>query len=180
MSRFKLTLEYDGSAFHGWQLLKGHSSVQGKIMDACREVFKTDRFELYGSGRTDAGVHALGQVAHLDVATQLSTTQMRYKLNDNLPASISIIAIEEVDPKFHARYDAIARSYIYQIATRKTAFGKKYAYWIKDDLNVVDMQAAADMMVGMKDFRSFGDKDSETKSTIVEVTSVTYTAMENL
>ena len=172
MSRFKLTLEYDGSAFHGWQLLKGHSSVQGKIMDACREVFKTDRFELYGSGRTDAGVHALGQVAHLDVATQLSTTQMRYKLNDNLPASISIIAIEEVDPKFHARYDAIARSYIYQIATRKTAFGKKYAYWIKDDLNVVDMQAAADMMVGMKDFRSFGDKDSETKSTIVEVTSV--------
>lgn len=172
MARFKLTLEYDGSAYHGWQLLKGHASVQGKIMDACREAFNTDKFELYGSGRTDAGVHALGQVAHLDVSTKLSTTQMRYKLNDNLPATISIINIEEVDPKFHARYDAIARSYIYQISTRKTAFGKRYAYWIKDDLNVADMQAAADMLVGMKDFRSFGDKDTESKTTIVKVNSV--------
>lgn len=172
MARFKLTLEYDGSAYHGWQLLKGHSSVQGKIMDACREVFKTDKFELYGSGRTDAGVHALGQVVHLDVATSLTPAQVRFKLNDCLPSSIAILFVEEADAKFHARYDAVARSYIYQIATRKTAFAKKYAYWVKDDLNVGNMQAAAELMVGLKDYASFGDKDAETKSTMVEVVSV--------
>jgi tRNA pseudouridine38-40 synthase len=172
MSRFKLTIEYDGSSYHGWQLLKGHSSVQGKVMDACREVFNTDKFELYGSGRTDSGVHALGQVAHLEVSTKLPLTQMRYKLNDNLPASIVIINIEEAEPQFHARYDAVARSYMYQIATRKTAFAKKFAYWIKDDLNLAAMQQAAQMMVGMKDYSSFSDKDAETKSTIVEVISV--------
>ncbi|WP_047446988.1 tRNA pseudouridine(38-40) synthase TruA [Alistipes sp. ZOR0009] len=172
MARFKLTLEYDGSAYHGWQLLKGHSSIQGKIMDACREAFQTDKFELYGSGRTDAGVHALGQVAHLDVNTKLSPMQIRFKLNDNLPASIAIIDVEEVDAKFHARYDATARSYVYHIAKRKTAFGKKYAYWVKDYLNMEDMHHAAQQMVGLKDFRSFGDKDSETTSTKVEVKSV--------
>ena len=172
MPRYKLTIEYDGSPYHGWQLLKGHISIQGKIMDACREVLKTDKFELYGSGRTDAGVQALGQVAHLDANTKLSPLMLRYKLNDNLPATISIINIEEVGPKFHARYDATSRSYMYQIANRKSAFAKRYAYWVKDNLNISDMQNAAKMMVGMKDFRSFGDKDSESTSTIVEVTDV--------
>lgn len=172
MPRFKLTIEYDGSPYYGWQLQKGHSSIQGKIMDACREVFQTDKFELYGSGRTDSGVHALGQVAHLDVNTKLSPAQIRFKLNDNLPATISILNVEEADARFHARYDATARSYVYHIAKRKSAFGKKYAYWIKDFLDFEAMNSAAQLMVGLKDFRSFGDKDSESTSTKVEVTSV--------
>lgn len=173
MARFKLTLEYDGSAYHGWQLQKDSNSVQGKMMDAIRDVFgPRARFELYGAGRTDAGVHALGQVAHLDIDTQLSPIQLRYKLNDALPATISIIDIESVSKKFHARYDATSRSYIYQISTRKSAFAKRYAYWVKDKLDTEAMQEAANLMVGMKDYKSFGDKDSETKSTIVEVTAV--------
>lgn len=173
MARFKLTLEYDGSAYHGWQLQKDSNSVQGKIMDAVKEVFGAQsKFELYGAGRTDAGVHALGQVAHLDINTTLPPLQIKYRLNDVLPATISIIDVKPVSNKFHARYDATSRSYIYQISTRKSAFGKRYAYWIKDTLNVDAMQDAADLMVGMKDFRSFGDKDAETKSTMVEVTAV--------
>lgn len=173
MSRFKLTLEYDGSAYHGWQLQKDSNSVQGKIMDAVRDVFGSNsRFELYGAGRTDAGVHALGQVAHLDINTQMSPLQLKYKLNDALPATISIIDVVSVPKSFHARYDATSRSYIYQISTRKSAFSKRYAYWIKDSLDAEAMQDAADAMVGMKDYRSFGDKDSETKSTIVEVTAI--------
>jgi len=173
MSRYKLTLEYDGSAYHGWQLQKDSNSVQGKIMDAVRDVFGPHaRFELYGAGRTDSGVHALGQVAHLDVDSQLAPLQLKYKLNDALPATISIIDVVQVPKKFHARYDATSRSYIYQIATRKSAFSKRYAYWVKDKLDTEAMQAAADIMVGMKDYKSFGDKDSETKSTIVEVTAV--------
>lgn len=173
MARFKLTLEYDGSAYHGWQLQKDSNSVQGKLMDAVREVFGANiKFELYGAGRTDAGVHALGQVAHLDVATTLTPTQIRYRLNDALPATISIIDIKAVNKNFHARYDATSRSYIYQISTRKSCFAKRYAYWVKDQLDTEAMQEAADLMVGMKDYRSFGDKDSETKSTLVEVTAV--------
>lgn len=173
MARFKLTLEYDGSAYHGWQMQKDSNSVQGKLVDAIKEAFGVQsKFEIYGAGRTDAGVHALGQVAHLDINTNLQPIQIKYKLNDALPATISIIDVKPVSNKFHARYDATSRSYIYQIATRKSAFGKRYAYWIKDVLDVEAMQKAAQLMVGMKDFRSFGDKDSETKSTIVEVTAV--------
>ncbi|MCQ2203731.1 MAG: tRNA pseudouridine(38-40) synthase TruA [Bacteroidales bacterium] len=173
MARFKLTIEYDGSAYHGWQLLKDCNSVQGKMMDSVKDVFGPNtRFELYGAGRTDAGVHALGQVAHLDIDTQMSPTQLKYRLNDALPATISIIDIKQVPKNFHARYDATSRSYIYQISTRKSAFAKRYAYWVKDKLDTKAMQEAANVMVGMKDFRSFGDKDSETKSTIVEVTAV--------
>lgn len=173
MARFKLTLEYDGSAYHGWQLQKDNNSVQGKLMDAVKEVFGSKtKFELYGAGRTDAGVHALGQVAHLDINTSLQPVQIKYKLNDVLPATIAIIEVKPVPNTFHARYDAISRSYIYQISTRKSAFGKRYAYWIKDKLDIEAMQNAAELMIGMKDFRSFGDKDSETKSTMVEVTDV--------
>lgn len=173
MGRYKLTLEYDGSAYHGWQMQKDSNSVQGKLVDAVRQAFgMQSKFELYGAGRTDAGVHALGQVAHLDINTTLTPKQIKFKLNDALPATISIIDVKAVSPKFHARYDATSRSYIYQIATRKSAFGKRYAYWIKDTLDAEAMQEAAQLMVGMKDFKSFGDKDSETKSTIVEVTAV--------
>lgn len=173
MARFKLTLEYDGSAYHGWQMQKDSNSVQGKLMDAVKDVFGAQaKFELYGAGRTDAGVHALGQVAHLDINTTLTPIQLRYKLNDVLPATISIIKVDAVSNKFHARYDATSRSYIYQIATRKSAFAKRYAYWVKDKLDIDAMQNAAEAMIGMKNYQSFGDKDSETKSTMVEVTAV--------
>ncbi len=172
MARFKLTLEYDGSAYHGWQLQKDGASVQGKLMDAVREALGVTKFELYGAGRTDAGVHALGQVAHLDIETRMTPAQIRRSINDALPATISIINVQSVLKSFHARYDATSRSYIYQISTRKSAFAKRYAYWVKDHLDVEAMQIAAKAMVGMKNFQSFGDKDSETKSTMVEVTDV--------
>ncbi len=172
MSRYKLTIEYDGSSFRGWQMQKGQPTIQGKLYEACNKVFKTDNFELYGAGRTDAGVHALAQVAHLEVTTELPTQQIMYKLNDELPASICIKSVEKAHARFHARYDAVARSYVYQIAKRRTAFGKPFVWWIRDDLNLAKMRKASEIFIGMKDYMSFGESEDEKGSTKVEIKSV--------
>ncbi len=169
MARFKVTLEYEGTRYSGWQVQKNARTVQGEIIAAARKVFATDEFEFYGSGRTDAGVHALMQVAHLEVKTVLAPEIIRLKMNDELPADINIIEVEKTHPKFHARHDAAARSYIYQIARRRTAFGKRYVWWIKDRLDFRKMQEAAALFVGMKDFQSFTADDPEEKSTKVLV-----------
>ena len=94
-------------------------------------------FELYGSGRTDAGVHALAQVAHLDVYTTLAPELLRRKINDELPADIHIRAIDKAPHRFHARHDARSRSYLYQISRRRTAFAKPFVWWIREPLDVV-------------------------------------------
>jgi tRNA pseudouridine38-40 synthase len=169
MARFKLTIEYEGTRYSGWQMQKGGKSVQGEILDACRELFGLENIELYGAGRTDSGVHALGQIAHLDVVTDLIPLRIKYGINDRLPADICIINVEEASPNFHARHDAVARSYIYQISRRRTAFGKKFVWWIKDDLDINLMNGAASKFIGLKDFRSFTDQSQEQRSTRVEL-----------
>ena len=169
MSRFKIIIEYDGTRYSGWQMQKGGKTIQGELLDACRELFGTGDVDLSGAGRTDGGVHALGQVAHLGVETDLLPLRIKYGINDRLPPDISIINVEEAHPKFHARYDALARSYIYQISRRRTAFGKKYVWWIKDNLDPGAMNEGAKNFVGMKDYRYFTDEDQEQSSTKVEI-----------
>jgi tRNA pseudouridine38-40 synthase len=169
MSRFKLTLEYEGTKYAGWQMQKGGKSIQGEILDACRDLFSQDKIEIYGAGRTDSGVHALAQVAHVEVNTDLIPLRIKYGINDRLPSDISILNVEEVDLKFHARHDAVSRSYIYQISRRRTAFGKKYVWWIKDDLDLSLMNEAASGFPGLKDYRSFTDESQESGSTKVEI-----------
>jgi len=172
MGRFKLYIEYEGTRYSGWQIQKNARTVQGAIDEAIRKVFDTAEFEFHGSGRTDAGVHALQQTAHLDVQTVLAPEIIRMKLNDQLPADINILEVEKAAASFHARHDAVARSYLYQISQRRTALGKRYVWWVKDPLNVQAMQEAAKLFVGMKDFRSFTDSDPEETSTKVLI----YTA----
>jgi tRNA pseudouridine38-40 synthase len=172
MARFKLTIEYEGTRFSGWQIQKNSRTVQGEISEAIRTVFNTTSFEFFGSGRTDAGVHALHQVAHLDVKTMLAPEIIRMKLNDELPADINILEVEKALALFHARHDALARSYLYQISRRRTAFGKRFVWWIKDPLDIARMQQAADLFVGLKDFRSFTADDPEAKSTKVQINSI--------
>ena len=132
---------------------------------------RTD-FELYGSGRTDAGVHAVAQIAHLDVSTTLSADVLRRRLNDELPADINVLAVERVPHRFHARHDAVARRYLYQIARRRTAFAKPYVWWVKEPLDLARMQTAARAFVGMRDFQSFAARDDDAegdRSTLVLV-----------
>ena len=171
-TRFKLSLEYAGTRYRGWQIQKNARSVQGEIAEAVRAVCGTDTFELYGSGRTDAGVHALLQVAHLDVATRLDARRLRFALNDALPPDINVLAVEKVSHRFHARHGALGRSYLYQISRRRTAFAKPFVWWIKDPLDVPRMRAAAALFVGMNDYRSFSDDEPEDKSTKVLVDRV--------
>ncbi len=169
MPRFKLTIEYAGTRYSGWQIQKNARTVQGEIARAIRTVSPRQPFELYGAGRTDAGVHALAQVAHLELYTPLNAEQLRRRINDELPADIHVRAAENVAHRFHARHDAVSRSYLYQISRRRTAFGKALVWWIREPLDLAAMRAAAASFTGMKDFRAFTDDDPEEKSTVVLV-----------
>ena len=173
MPRYKLTLEYAGTRYSGWQIQTNARTVQGELHRALKDALRTDRFDTYGSGRTDAGVHALGQVAHLDAASLPPPQSLVTRVNEALPADINLLAAEQVTPRFHARHSAIARSYLYQISRRRTAFGKPFVWWIKDDLDVSRMREGAGAFVGLKDFREFTDDDPEEKSTKVKVDAVT-------
>jgi tRNA pseudouridine38-40 synthase len=169
--RLKLTLEYAGTRYSGWQIQQNARTVQGEVEKAIRAASGADRFELYGSGRTDAGVHALGQVAHLDIRAQLPPETLRRRINDELPSDITVLRVETATARFHARHDAVARSYIYQVARRRTAFAKPYVWWVKDECDAGRMRQAARAFVGFHDFRAFSDDDPNAKSTTVHLES---------
>jgi tRNA pseudouridine38-40 synthase len=155
--KYKLTLEYDGTGFSGWQTQTNARSVQGTLLDAARQLFGGE-VDLQGAGRTDAGVHALAQVAHLDTGRPLALPRIVYGLNDLLPASINILKAETAPKGFHARHSARQRSYLYQISRVRSAFGKRYVWWVKDDLDIKCMRAASEVFRGFHDFSSFADK----------------------
>jgi tRNA pseudouridine38-40 synthase len=172
MPRFRLAVEYLGTRYSGWQIQANARTVAGEIHRAVRDVTGRERFDLYGSGRTDAGVHALQQIAHLDVATALPPDLLRTRLNDVLPHDIVVVDLRTVSHRFHARRDVLRRSYLYQIAQRPLAFGKPLVWWVKDPLDVTAMQRAAALFVGMHDFRAFADTTPDEKSTRVLVEQV--------
>ncbi len=194
MRTFKLTIEYDGTRYSGWQAQANARSIQGELQRAAPELFGRP-VEIGGAGRTDAGVHALGQVAHLkfprwgsspaSVRSRIEKMRLQeilYGLNDRLPSDINILEVADAPHSFHARHDAISRSYLYQISTRRTAFGKKYVWWVKDRLDLRAMSQAADAIAGRHDFSAFSEKDSrrEDLSTIVEVASSGISFEEHL
>jgi tRNA pseudouridine38-40 synthase len=164
MKTWKVTLEFDGTRYHGWQEQRNARSVMG----ALREVIEPSlgaSVELMGAGRTDSGVHALGQVMHVKLhpndrrSSFPPNAKLQRDWNDRLPSDIAILAIEDAHPRFHARHDATARSYIYQIATRKSAFLKRHVWWIKDPLNLAAIQHATQLLPGKHDFVRFAAKD---------------------
>jgi tRNA pseudouridine38-40 synthase len=167
MSRFKFTIEYEGTRYRGWQRQKNERTVQGELEKSIREGLHLESFEFQGAGRTDSGVHAIAQVAHLEAVTDLTPEVMLITINDTLPADINILAAEKVHPRFHARHHALARTYLYQISRRRTALGKRFVWWVKEELNIDAMRSAAGQFVGLKDFRSFTKDDPDEKSTKV-------------
>lgn len=172
MPTWKLEIEYEGTRYRGWQIQHNAKSVQGELQQAARELF-AGKFELFGAGRTDAGVHALRQVAHLKVAelkANLMPRQIQFGLNDLLPHDINILKVMNAPEDLHARKDARARYYVYQISTRRTAFGKNFVWWIKDKLDAKAMAEAAGMLIGKHDFVSFCEiEDGKKQSTLVNV-----------
>jgi len=170
--KYKIILEYDGTSFSGWQKQNNAKSIQGTLITAAQDFLDVP-VEIQGAGRTDAGVHALAQVAHLESSRKINPETLRIGLNDNLPSGINILKVENAQPRFHARHHAVSRSYLYFIARRRTAFGKRYVWWIKDNLDIKKMRQAINVFAGFHDFSSFADKrmDKET-STQVNIESV--------
>jgi tRNA pseudouridine38-40 synthase len=166
MPRYRLTIEYAGTRYSGWQIQKNARTVQGELQRALQEL-GAGRAESYGSGRTDAGVHALAQVAHVDLATTIPPATLVARLNDALPHDVNVLGAERVPPRFHARHSAVARSYLYQISRRRSAFAKPFVWWVRDPLDVSAMRAGAVHLVGFADFRAFTDDDPDDTSTAV-------------
>jgi tRNA pseudouridine38-40 synthase len=174
MPVWKLELEYKGTRYHGWQIQENSRTIQGELLKAAKEIFPSSKIEIGGAGRTDAGVHAASQIAHLKVSKvskDLKPKQIQFAFNDLLPYDINILKVENAPEKFHARHDAISRYYLYQIATRRTAFGKDFVWWVKDKLNVEKMQQAANLLIGIHDFKAFCEQTEKEQSTVVLVQS---------
>lgn len=169
MQKYKITIEYDGTNYRGWQTQKNAKSVQEALITAA-QTFLGVPVTIQGAGRTDAGVHALGQVAHLETSRKVHPDSLRMGINDNLSASVNILKVENAPALFHARHHAVSRSYLYLISRRRTAFGKRYVWWVKDNLECGKMNQALDVFQGFHDFASFSDKrmdkDTSTKVNI--------------
>jgi tRNA pseudouridine38-40 synthase len=170
MPTYKLTIEYEGTRYSGWQA-QGNTpkTIQGHLLRAAMQVLGD--CEIGGAGRTDSGVHAAAQVAHLRAHKTVEPLLLSRKINDLLPHDISIIAASRANDRFHARHDAVSRVYLYQIATRRTAFAKPFVWWIKDRLDVKTMSRAAALLEGRHDFSAFSDKrlkEEESRIVVVE------------
>ncbi len=168
MRRYRLQIEYQGTRYRGWQSQENARSVQGEIRQAVLDIWESCG-DFQGSGRTDAGVHALCQVAHLDLNPGVPPADIAFRLNERLPHDITILDACDAAPRFHARHHARSRSYLYQVSRRRTSFGKPFVWWIRDGLDLRRMSAAAAHLVGMHDFRCVADKrhDEEKSSQVM-------------
>lgn len=171
MPTWKLEIEYDGTRYRGWEMQHLSKTVQGEMTAVTRELFSA-RSELFSGEATEPGTHALHQIVHLKVPelkVDLTPSQLHKEFNDLLPPDINIIKLTNAPDNFHARKDAVSRSYLYQISTRRTAFGKPFVWWVKDKHDANAMNEAARLLVGRYDFRSFCELE-EGKNTATVIT----------
>lgn len=178
--RFKLALEFDGGRYSGWQKQDDAKSIQGSLLKAAAELFGAE-VDVQGSGRTDSGVHGLRFTAHLEAHTEQSPAEIGARLNEILPKDIAILECKRAGARFHARHNCIGRSYLYQIAKRKTALCRDYSWQVEEGLHTGFMQEAAIALVGMHDFTSFTDRQAiKKKSPLVMVNTAQITETEDL
>jgi tRNA pseudouridine38-40 synthase len=177
MPRYRLLIEYDGTPFVGWQIQSEGRSVQGALREA---VFKLagEYVDVRGAGRTDAGVHAVGQVAHFTVAKSFPAYVVREALNYHVrPAPIAVREADEVPETFDARFSAVRRHYLYRISNRRAppALDKNRVWWIAKPIDVEAMRAAADVLVGHHDFTTFRSSSCQAKSPLKSLDTFTVT-----
>ena len=177
MSNYKLTIQYDGTDYAGWQIQENAKTVQASISDSIKTVLK-EEINLVGSGRTDSGVHALGQVANFRSENKIDIYKFQHSINSILPSDISILKIEEVDESFHARFDAKLRTYLYVISKIKSPFYYKYSIH-KKNLDVKSLNLLSKNFVGQKDFTSFCKKKSEVENKVCEVKQAAWRETKN-
>ena len=166
MHRYKLTIEYEGTNFVGWQRQENGLSIQQSIEESIKKL-SSETTTIFGAGRTDSGVHAKGQVAHFELLKKISLDNIRDGLNQYLqPLPISILNVEEVDGNFHARFSAKLRNYEYSIVNRRPplTFNKNQAWGVFKKLNIKDMKEAASKFIGNHDFNAFRSIDCQASS----------------
>jgi len=160
MINIKLTIEYEGTKYYGWQRQKSLLSIQGILEEKISQITQ-EKIVLNGSGRTDAGVHALGQVANFNTNSSISLVELPFILNRILPLDIRIKKVEKVDNNFHARYSAVSKIYHYYVLSSNqnnnylSIFLKNYVYCVYNNINLEEMKKASKFLQGEHDFRSF-------------------------
>ena len=167
MRNIKLTIEYEGKDYNGWQKQPNHLNIQGEIEKAIQNV-TGEEVELIGSGRTDAGVHAFGQVANFKINSEFPIEKMATAINSQLKQSIRVLKAEEVDLNFHSRYHCHQKTYGYFIdnSEQGSAIYRNITYHISQTLNVEAMQEAAHYLLGEHDFSSFKSSGTSSKSSV--------------
>ena len=167
MRNIKLTIEYDGTSYGGWQKQKNNRTIQQCIEEAIKLLTGED-VELIGSSRTDAGVHAKGMVANFITNSQIPADKFREAINTKLPDDIGIIKSEEVDRNFNSRYDSKGKTYCYTLVNRyeKVCIGRNYVYQVRDELNYNLMKEAAKYFLGKHDFKAFKTNGSSVKTSV--------------
>lgn len=176
MNNYKLTIQYDGGRYKGWQRLgSGENTIQDKIEKVISALIGTDT-EIIGCSRTDAGVHALGQVANFKTNLNLAVEEVKNYLNQYLPQDISIIKVEMETEQFHSRYHAKNKTYLYKIWNREYSnpFMRKYSLHIDKTLDIEKMQIASKYFLGAHDFTTFSNAKSKKKSMVREIYEITF------
>ncbi|MDX1923765.1 MAG: tRNA pseudouridine(38-40) synthase TruA [Rickettsiaceae bacterium] len=182
MQRYKIIIEYDGTKFAGWQRQKSALSIQEVLEDSIYK-FSGEKISLVGSGRTDAGVHAIGQVAHFDLSRAFQENVICNAINSlNRPHLISVLSCERVGDEFHARFSAKKRTYIYKICTRKApvALYHNKVYHLPYMLNIDQMREASLLLLGTHDFTSFRAKICQAKSPIKTLSSIDIAEFDDM
>jgi len=168
LKNYKLIIQYDGTNYSGWQIQKNSESIQQKITEAI-EVLLKEKINLIGSGRTDSGVHAIGQAANFRTELEIDIYRFKHSLNSILPSDILVSAMEEVDSEFHARFDAKKRTYLYLITQTRSPFYKNYSYFYPRKIDLQNLNSLSKLFLGDKDFTSFSKKNDEIENKNCEV-----------
>ena len=173
MQRYFITLSYDGTAYHGWQIQPNGISVQ-EVLEYSLSTILRETIAVTGAGRTDAGVHARMMVAHFDTEKAFDCEQLVYKVNRLLPRDVSVIKIEAVNSDLHARFSATSRSYHYYVHTGKQPFSRQYSCALHYGLDFDKMNEAAAYLIGEKDFKCFCKTGADVKTTICDLTEARW------
>lgn len=171
--RYFITLSYDGTRFHGWQVQPNGISVQGELQRGLSLLLRED-VQITGAGRTDAGVHAKMMVAHFDTEKEIDCQQLAYKLNKLLPQDIAIQKVEPVSNELHARFSATSRTYYYYIHTEKSPFERHYSCELHYPLDFAKMNEAAGILMEYEDFGAFCKSHADVKTTLCKVTAARW------
>lgn len=182
MRNLRMTIQYDGSRYNGWQKQKhGESAIQYKIENVLSKM-TGEEVQLIGCGRTDAGVHAENYIANFHTQCELSTESMLDYLYEFLPEDIVVKSVEEAGERFHARYNVKSKTYVYTInnCRFRNVFNRKYEYHIEDELNLDEMRKAAQILVGTHDFKSFTNLKNSNKSTVKTINFINIHKENNI